>query len=71
MARDKPPGGPEDARVTDLARYRRARAQARKAPSRPRPPASASFLGSRPRAGLILIVVVVLLAATWALPKFL
>ncbi len=53
---------PDDPRVTDLRRYRRAReAQARRAqrPVRSREP----VLGSRPRAGLILIVVVLVFLA--------
>jgi hypothetical protein len=52
---------PEDPRVTDLRRYKKAREQAKRRPP-PKPPAQ-SFLGSRPRAGLILAAVVVALLA--------
>ncbi|MET0272512.1 MAG: hypothetical protein ABW360_05940 [Phenylobacterium sp.] len=52
---------PADPRVTDLRRYKKAREQARRRPP-PRPP-SQSFLGSRPRAGLILAAVVLALVA--------
>lgn len=49
----------DDPRVADLARYRKARARAAKAPP-PRPSGhSQSFLGGRPRAGLILAAVIV------------
>ena len=62
----------DDPRITDLRRYKKAREQARRRPP-PRPPArgSQSFLGSNPRAGLILAVVVVLLLVLWVLPGFL
>jgi hypothetical protein len=51
----------EDPRVTDLRRYRKAREQQqRRAPSRPR---SERLLGSRPRAGLILALVILALIA--------
>ena len=56
----------EDPRVTDLRRYKKAREQARRRPP-PKPPAQ-SFLGSRPRAGLILAVVVIALLALALLP---
>jgi hypothetical protein len=56
----------EDPRVTDLRRYKKAREQARRRPP-PKPPTQ-SFLGSRPRAGLILAAVVIVLAALWLLP---
>ena len=56
----------QDPRVTDLRRYRKARElQRRQAP--PRPP-SQRFLGSRPRAGLILALVILALAAMTLLP---
>jgi hypothetical protein len=51
----------EDPRVTDLRRYKKAREQAKRRPP-PKPPTQ-SFLGSRPRAGLILAAVVIVLAA--------
>ena len=59
---------PEDPRVTDLARYRRARERARKA--QPRTPPEQQVLGSRPRAGLILLAVVAVLALLYFAPKF-
>jgi hypothetical protein len=60
---------PQDPRVTDLRRYRKARElQQRRTPARP---GSERLLGGRPRAGLILLVVIVVLAALWALPLLL
>jgi hypothetical protein len=61
------PRRPDDPRVTDLHRYRKAREQQRRRPP-PRPP-NEGFLGGRPRAGLILLVIVLALAALWLLPK--
>jgi hypothetical protein len=60
----------EDPRVTDLRRYRKAREQeARKrAPQRPR---GESFLGSNPRAGAILAIVILVLVALYVIPRFL
>jgi hypothetical protein len=59
----------EDPRVTDLRRYRKARElQRRQAPPRPR---SERFLGSRPRAGLILALVILALAAVTVIPNLL
>jgi hypothetical protein len=56
----------EDPRVTDLRRYRKARElQKRRAPPRPRPE---RLLGPRPRAGLILAMVILALAALSILP---
>ena len=56
----------EDPRVTDLRRYRKARElQQRRAPPRP---ANERLLGGRPRAGLILALVALVLAALWILP---
>ena len=62
---------PKDPRVTDLARYRRARERARKAPppEPPRPPGQ-RLLGSRPRGGLILLAVIVVLALLSLAPTF-
>ncbi|CAN7546804.1 hypothetical protein LJR225_003977 [Phenylobacterium sp. LjRoot225] len=58
--------GPEDPRVTDLRRYRKARELAkRRAPPRPQ---KERLLGGRPRAGLILAAVVLALAALGILP---
>ena len=61
----------EDPRVTDLRRYRKQReqqARRRRAPQRPR---GESFLGSNPRAGLILAAVILVIVALYALPHFL
>jgi hypothetical protein len=60
------PRRPDDPQVTDLRRYRRARELQRRRPA-PRPP-NEGFLGPRPRAGLILLVVILALAALWILP---
>lgn len=68
-----PPKGPEreDPRVTDLRRYKQEREKAaRKAPPKPKRP-SESFLGSNPRAGLILVIAIVVLAALYLVPTFL
>jgi hypothetical protein len=54
----------EDPHVVDLRRYRQA-AQ-RKAAAKP--PAQEPLLGARPRAGLILTLVVLVLLALWILP---
>lgn len=63
----------EDPRVTDLARYRRAREQQRRQPPpRPKPPAQTQgFLGPRKNAGLILALVVVLFLLLMVGPRFL
>jgi hypothetical protein len=59
----------EDPRVTDLRRYRKARElQRRRAPPRRQ---AERLLGSRPRAGLILAVVILALAALWIAPALL
>lgn len=61
----KPP--PEDPRVTDLRRYKKAREEAKRQPP-PRPKARPQgLLGSNPRAGLILAIfaVVALLLTFW------
>ncbi|HEY0647738.1 hypothetical protein [Phenylobacterium sp.] len=65
-------GPKHEPEVTDLARYRKAKAEEakRKPPKPPKPPRQ-SFLGSNPRAGLILAVVVVVLLALWLGPRFL
>ena len=63
------PRRPEDPRVADLRRYRKARElQRRRPPTRPR---SERLLGERPRAGLILLLVILALAAMWLLPALL
>ena len=66
MAR-RPPD--EDPRITDLRRYRKEREQAKRRP--PQKPRGESFLGSNPRAGLILVVVILVLVALFAIPRFL
>jgi hypothetical protein len=58
---------PEDPQVTDLRHYRRARELQRRRPP-PRPP-NERLLGGRPRAGLILLAVILALAALWILPN--
>jgi len=61
----------EDPRVTDLRRYKKAREQAKRRPP-PRPPAQhQGFLGSNPRAGLILAIVAAVVLALWVLPALL
>jgi len=76
MAR-KPNGQDRQPEVVDLRRYRQAAAK-RKAPAPPpprnpgrRPGQGEPFLGPRPNAGLILVLVVVVLLALWLLPALL
>ena len=57
---------PEDPRITDLRRYKKAREQAKRKPP-PRPP-SQGIIGSNPRAKLILGIVAALVVALWVLP---
>lgn len=57
---------PEDPRVTDLRRYKKAREQARRAPP-PRPP-SQGLLGGNPRARLILAILAAVVLALMFLP---
>lgn len=66
----KPP--PEDdPRVTDLRQYRKAREAAKsRPPPKPKRPGE-SFLGSNPKAPLILAVVVAVLLALYVVPMFL
>lgn len=59
----------EDPRVTDLRRYRKAR-ELQKRQARPRPP-NDGLLGDRPRAGLILLLVLLALLALGILPHLL
>lgn len=59
--------GERDPRVTDLRRYRRDRERARRSAPKSRKGAREPLLGARPRAGLILILVVLALAAMWLL----
>jgi hypothetical protein len=61
--------GQRDPRVTDLRRYRRERARAERAAQQKKPPANEPILGGRPRAGLFLVLVVVVLAALWFLGR--
>jgi hypothetical protein len=57
--------------VTDLRSYRREKEKAaRKPPPRPQPPRE-SFLGSNPRAGIILLVAVAIIALLYLAPIFL
>lgn len=67
-----PPKRPEDLdRITDLRRFRKEREAAkRRAAPKPKAP-SQSVLGSNPRAGLILIVIVLVLAALYLGPRLL
>ena len=60
----RPP--PEDPRITDLRRYKKAREQAKRRPP-PRPPGQ-GLIGSNPRAKLILGIVVAVLVAIYVLP---
>lgn len=60
--------GPErDPRVTDLRRYRRERERAKRAAPRPPRGQREPLLGARPRAGLILVLVLAVLVAMWLL----
>jgi hypothetical protein len=69
-------GPKHEPEVTNLARYRKAKAEAARRPP-PTPKAAkpaggkAPVLGSNPRAGLILAVVVVVLLALWLGPLLL
>lgn len=66
----KPPPK-DDPRVTDLNRYRKAReAERQRPPPKPKRP-SEGFLGSNPKAGLILAAVVAVLLALYVVPMFL
>jgi hypothetical protein len=64
------PRRPEDPRVTDLRRYRKARELQRRQAKPPRR-AQEPLLGSRPRAGVILVMVMLVLLAAWLLPQLL
>lgn len=67
-------GPKHEPEVTDLERYRKARAKAeaekRKPPPRPKAPGQ-GFLGSNPRAGLILTIIAVVAAVLWLGPLLL
>lgn len=68
MARTPPD---DDARVTDLNRYRKAKAaEARRPPPKSKPPRE-SFLGSNPRAGLILAIAAAIVFVLYVVPMFL
>ena len=57
-----------DRRVTDLGQYKKSREQAkRKAPPKPR---GGGFLGSNPKAPLILAIVAAVLAGLYVVPLF-
>jgi hypothetical protein len=59
-----------DPRVTDLSRYRRDRARAERAAQQKKPAGSDEpILGRRPRAGLFLVLVIVVLVALWFLGR--
>ena len=59
----------EDPRITDLRAYRKAReAEKRRKPPNPKAQMRESFLGANPRAGLILALVALALAAFVFLP---
>lgn len=61
----KPERKPE---VVDFARYKRAaQDQAKRKAAAPSSPKGEPLLGSRPRAGLILMLAIVAMAAFWAL----
>jgi hypothetical protein len=76
MAR-KPNGHDHRPEIVDLRRYRQA--AAKRKPQAPPPPNNRArrpgqrepFLGSRPNAGMILVLVLVVLAALWLLPTLL
>jgi hypothetical protein len=59
---------PEDPRITDLRRFRKEREQARKRKPNPKAQMRESFLGANPRAGLILVIVVLVIAALYGWP---
>jgi hypothetical protein len=67
-------GPKHEPEVTDLSRYRKAKAEeAKRKPPKPKAPKAPkqSFLGSNPRAGLILVIVAVVLLALWVGPLLL
>ena len=62
---------PEDSRITDLARYKKAREDHRREAQRRREPNEArgpGLLGSNPRAALILVIIVVGATLLWLWP---
>ena len=57
---------PDDPRITDLARFKKAReAETRRKPANPPSP---GLLGANPRAGLILAVIAAVFGAIWLWP---
>ena len=58
-----------DRRVTDLNQYKTSREQARLKPP-PKSPPGGGFIGSNPRAPLILGIVAAVLAALYVVPLF-
>ena len=63
---------PEDPRIADLARFRKQReTEALKKLRKPPKPAGSSFLGSNPRAGLILAALAALLVLFFVVPAIL
>ena len=68
MAKPPPTPGDPDPRITDLRRYRKAREQAAKRKPNPKAQMRETFLGANPRAGLILALVAVAIAAYLFLP---
>lgn len=62
---------PDDPNVTDLRRYRKEKEKAaRRPPPKPARPRE-TFLGSNPRAGLILLAAILILALLYLGPRFL
>ena len=71
MANEPPKRNGHDPNVTDLRRYRKAKEEAaKKPPPKPRRPRE-SFLGSNPRAGIIFLVVIAIIALLYLGPIFL
>ncbi len=67
-------GPKHEPEVTNLARYRQQKAEEarRRPPKAPKPKRPGeSLLGSNPRAGLILVIVLVVLLALWLGPALL
>lgn len=63
------PNKEPDTKVTDLRRYRRDREKAERRPAKSKPATGGGFLGSNPKAALILVLVIVALAAIYILPR--
>lgn len=71
MAKEPSKPNGHDRQVTDLKAYRQEKEKAaRKPPPKPARP-SESFLGSNPRASLILIAAVIIIALLYLGPRFL